>query len=287
MKRDTIEALPNQIKDVETLFQDAEPTEEGLPNNFLGRLSGKRVLVTGAGRGIGAKVAESFAREGASLVITEVPSEMERLNDVAYKLQQTYGRETKSLALDIRSSESIAECAGRLKTDALDIDYLVNNAGVNMLVPALEVTPQQWDLVMDINLKGTFFLTQQIAKGMVKRRNGSIVMLASQHGVVANENRAPYCASKAGLVHLTKALALEWAKYGIRVNAVSPTFVATEANREHVEDPRFRRMSLPKIPLRKLAVPSDIAEAVLFLASEQAGMITGHNLIVDGGWTVA
>ncbi|QDH21725.1 SDR family NAD(P)-dependent oxidoreductase [Saccharibacillus brassicae] len=250
-------------------------------------LAGKRVLVTGAGRGIGAKVAESFAREGAAIVMTEIPTEMERLEAVAQELGKSYGQETKSLMLDIRSGESIAECAAALKQDGLAIDYLVNNAGVNMLVPALEVTPQQWDLIADVNLKGTFFLTQQIAKSMVKRRSGSIVMLASQHGVVANENRAPYCASKAGLIHLTKALALEWAKYGIRVNAVSPTFVATEANREHVEDPRFRRMSLPKIPLRKLAVPSDIAEAVLFLASDQAGMITGHNLIVDGGWTVA
>lgn len=266
---------------------DSREQEGDLPVRSVGRLSGKRVLVTGAGRGIGAKVAESFAREGASLVITEVPGEMGRLNDVADELRQTYGKEIEGIVLDIRSDQSITECANKLKTDGLDIDYLVNNAGVNMLVPALEVTPKQWDQIMDINLKGTFFLTQQIAKGMVKRRSGSIVMLASQHGVVANENRAPYCASKAGLVHLTKALALEWAKYGIRVNAVSPTFVATEANREHVEDPRFRRMSLPKIPLRKLAVPSDIAEAVLFLASDQAGMITGHNLIVDGGWTVA
>jgi len=266
---------------------DSQEQEGDLPVRSVGRLSGKRVLVTGAGRGIGAKVAESFAREGASLVITEVPGEMGRLNDVADELRQTYGKEIEGIMLDIRSDQSITECANKLKTDGLDIDYLVNNAGVNMLVPALEVTPKQWDHIMDINLKGTFFLTQQIAKGMVKRRSGSIVMLASQHGVVANENRAPYCASKAGLVHLTKALALEWAKYGIRVNAVSPTFVATEANREHVEDPRFRRMSLPKIPLRKLAVPSDIAEAVLFLASDQAGMITGHNLVVDGGWTVA
>ena len=268
-------------------LEDSQEQEGDLPVRSVGRLSGKRVLVTGAGRGIGAKIAESFAREGASLVITEVPGEMGRLNDVAGELRQTYGKEIEGIMLDIRSDQSITECANKLKTDGLDIDYLVNNAGVNMLVPALEVTPKQWDHIMDINLKGTFFLTQQIAKGMVKRRSGSIVMLASQHGVVANENRAPYCASKAGLVHLTKALALEWAKYGIRVNAVSPTFVATEANREHVEDPRFRRMSLPKIPLRKLAVPSDIAEAVLFLASDQAGMITGHNLIVDGGWTVA
>ncbi|WP_051506957.1 SDR family NAD(P)-dependent oxidoreductase [Saccharibacillus sacchari] len=268
-------------------LEDSQEQEGDLPVRSVGRLNGKRVLVTGAGRGIGAKIAESFAREGASLVITEVPGEMGRLNDVAGELRQTYGKEIEGIMLDIRSDQSITECANKLKTDGLDIDYLVNNAGVNMLVPALEVTPKQWDQIMDINLKGTFFLTQQIAKGMVKRRSGSIVMLASQHGVVANENRAPYCASKAGLVHLTKALALEWAKYGIRVNAVSPTFVATEANREHVEDPRFRRMSLPKIPLRKLAVPSDIAEAVLFLASDQAGMITGHNLIVDGGWTVA
>lgn len=250
------------------------------------RLLGQWALVTGAGRGIGAKIAEHFAREGASLVLTELPSQIGRANDEAERLRRDYGVEVLCEPLDLRDMDQIERCVRAIEEQVGGVDCLINNAGVNLLAPALNVTQEDWDFVVDINLKGTFFLTREVAKMMVRRKRGSIVMIASQHGVVGNENRAPYCASKAGLIHLTKALAIEWAKYGIRVNAISPTFVVTDANEQIINDNQFQRTNLPRIPLRKFAVPEDIASSVLFLATDTAGMITGHNLVVDGGWTV-
>lgn len=250
------------------------------------KLVGQWALVTGAGRGIGAEIALHFARKGASLILTELPELMDQAEEVAGRLRESYGVGTVCEALDLRNIEGIERCVRSIEEQGVDLRYLINNAGVNLLSPALNLTQEEWDFVVDINLKGTFFLTREVAKIMVRNKKGSIVMIASQHGVVGNENRAPYCASKAGLIHLTKALAIEWAKYGIRVNAVSPTFVVTDANRSIIENPQFQRTNLPKVPLRKFAEPEDIAKSVLFLATDAAGMITGHNLIVDGGWTI-
>jgi len=250
------------------------------------KLLGQWAMVTGAGRGIGEEIADHFAREGASLILTELPSLMGQAEGVAERMRKDYGIPVLCQSLDLRDMDQIEQCVRSIGEQVEGVDYLINNAGVNLLSPALNLTQEEWDFVVDINLKGTFFLTREIAKAMVRRKRGSIVMIASQHGVVGNENRAPYCASKAGLIHLTKALAIEWAKYGIRVNAVSPTFVVTEANGHLIKDNQFQRTNLPKIPLRKFAVPQDIAGAVLFLAADSAGMITGHNLVVDGGWTI-
>lgn len=248
-------------------------------------LSEKNVVITGASRGIGAEIATQFAQEGASLWLTETPENYDRLKQFGHHLAREYGVSVHDHRLDLRRLDWIGECVAWLHDTAEKVDVLINNAGINILSPALSITEQQWDDVVDINLKGTFFITREIAKLMIPQQSGAMIMIASQHGVVGNENRAPYCASKAGLIHLTKALALEWAKYGIRVNAISPTFVVTEQNRDMVENPAFQRSQLPKIPLRKMAVPQDIAAAALYLASDQAGMVTGHNLVIDGGWT--
>ncbi|WP_054400921.1 SDR family NAD(P)-dependent oxidoreductase [Paenibacillus solani] len=266
--------LTSKIRDELVLDQEAH------------KLVGQWALVTGAGRGIGAEIAEQFARKGASLVLTELPELMEQAEDVAGRIRDRYGVGTYCEELDLRNNEGVERCIRSIEEQGVDLRYLINNAGVNLLQPALNLTREEWDFVVDINLKGTFFLTQEVAKIMVRNKKGSIVMIASQHGVVANENRAPYCASKAGLIHLTKSLAMEWAKYGIRVNAVSPTFVVTDANQSIIQNAQFQRTNLPKIPLRKFAEPEDVANAVLFLATDAAGMITGHNLIVDGGWTI-
>lgn len=250
------------------------------------KLLGQWAMVTGAGRGIGAEIASYFAQSGASLVLTELPEYIGNAEKIADRLRTKHGIEVVCEPLDLRSMEGIEQCVRSIEEQVEGMDYLINNAGVNLLSPALSLTPDQWDFVVDINLKGTFFLTREVAKRMIHKKRGSIIMIASQHGVVGNENRAPYCASKAGLIHLTKALAIEWAKYGIRVNAISPTFVITDANEQLINEPQFQRTNLPRIPLRKFAVPEDIAKSVLFLASDSAGMITGHNLVVDGGWTV-
>ncbi|NQX47562.1 SDR family oxidoreductase [Paenibacillus tritici] len=249
------------------------------------KLSGQVAVVTGASRGIGASVAKSLAEAGASLVLTELPERMDALQAFSADLERLYKIKAMTVGLDVTKYIEIKQLIEQIKNVFGHIDILVNNAGINMLVPALQVSPEQWDRILDVNLKGSFFVTQEAAKLMIPSKKGSIIFIASQHGVVGNEHRAPYCASKAALIHLCKALAIEWSKYGIRINAISPTFVETSENEAFLQDANFLRVQLPRIPLRRMAKPSDIAEAVLFLASNSSNMITGHNLIIDGGWT--
>jgi 2-deoxy-D-gluconate 3-dehydrogenase len=164
------------------------------------------------------------------------------------------------------------------------LHILVNNAGINLPRPALEVTEEEWDLVLDTNLKGLFFAAQAAGRRMVERRYGRIVNMASQMGFVGFYFRAAYCASKAGVVNLTRVLAVEWAPYGVTVNAVAPTFVETPMTRGMLEDPWFREEVLRRIPMGRLADPQDVVDAVRYLASDAAAMVTGHTLLVDGGW---
>jgi NAD(P)-dependent dehydrogenase (short-subunit alcohol dehydrogenase family) len=167
------------------------------------------------------------------------------------------------------------------------IDLLVNNAGVNVPKPALELTDQDWDTVFDTNLKGSFFLTTALAQHWVDRGTpGAIVNVASQAGIVGIEERAAYGTSKAGLIHLTKILALEWAPAGIRVNAVAPTFVRTELTASTLSRPEWAAELLSRIPIGRFGEPEDIAGAVAFLLSDAASLITGHTLAIDGGYTI-
>ncbi|EAF2708563.1 SDR family oxidoreductase, partial [Listeria monocytogenes] len=166
-------------------------------------------------------------------------------------------------------------------------DYFLNLVGLNIFNSVLDVTEDEWDLIVDTNLKSSFFLSQAVSKKMVKSKTkGSIVLLASQHGVVANGLRAPYCASKAGVIQLAKSLALELSSYGIRVNCVSPTYILDEKSKEFLLNKEVKKEYLSKIPLKKYALPSDIANACYFLLSEESAMITGQNIIIDGGYTI-
>ena len=165
------------------------------------------------------------------------------------------------------------------------IDVLVNNAGVNIPCDALDFTEADWDAVLDVNLKGLFFLSQRTARRMKETGGGKIVNIASQNGVVGYYKRAAYCSSKAGVVNLTRVLALEWARYGINVNAVGPTFILTPLTQSTFDDPVLREDLLKRIPIGRVGKPEDVVGAVVFLASPAADMITGHTLLVDGGWT--
>lgn len=243
------------------------------------------VIVTGAGGGIGSEIARSFAAIGSNVVLHDNKPLTNELEVLQQHIQSTYDVQVRTICADLQSVSDIVQAVDDLKQQIDCVDVLVNNAGVNMLIPALAISESQWDQIVDINLKGAFFMSQEIAKWMVSKRKGNIIMIASQHGVVGNENRIAYCASKAGLINMTRALSLEWAKYGIRVNAVSPTFVETENNFNLLHDPQFHRANISRIPLRKYASSQDVAQSVLFLASNQSQMITGHNLVVDGGWT--
>ncbi|PNH80736.1 SDR family NAD(P)-dependent oxidoreductase [Arthrobacter sp. AFG20] len=243
------------------------------------RLDGKKALVTGAGRGLGKAIADDLAESGATVYGTS------RDAATAQQISDRYG--TPPLAVDLGSAGSISGFAESLQQVSGGIDLLVNNAGVNVPKPALELTEDDWDTVFDTNLKGTFFLTTALARQWVAAGTpGAIVNIASQAGIVAIEERAAYGTSKAGMIHLTKILALEWAAAGIRVNAVAPTFVRTELTASTLSRPDWAAELLSRIPIGRFGEPEDVAGAVAFLLSDAASLITGHTLAVDGGYTI-
>ena len=243
------------------------------------RLDGHHVLVTGAGRGLGRAIADGLAEQGATVYGTS--------RDAATSLQiaERYG--TPSLSVEMCDPDSISQFVTALQLHSGGIDMLVNNAGVNIPKPAVEVTNQDWDTVFDTNLKGSFFLSTALARSWLSSGTaGSIVNIASQTGIVAIEERAAYGTSKAGLIHLTKILALEWAGNGIRVNAVAPTFVRTEMTESTLNRPDWAAELLGRIPIGRFGEPEDVVGAVAFLLSDAASLITGHTIAIDGGYTI-
>src|SRR5215212_1896169 len=242
-------------------------------------LTDKVMVVTGAGRGIGRAIAVMAAEAGAHLVLgSRTVPELEAVSaEVAPR-----GRRVLCRPLDVCDRASIDRFVADTLAAFGRIDVLVNNAGTNRLKPALEVTEEDWDAILDTNLKGLFFLTQAVARSMVERRSGRIINIASQAGLVGGPIRAPYCASKAGLINLTRALACEWAPFGVTVNGVAPTVTRTPLAERAMENPAFRETVERNILLGRLAEPEEIAAAVIYLASDAAAMVTGHTLAVDG-----
>jgi NAD(P)-dependent dehydrogenase (short-subunit alcohol dehydrogenase family) len=238
------------------------------------RLDGRRVLVTGAARGLGRAIAAALADLGAEVHGTA------RTAESARAVGKRLGTDGIVLELsDVASFDALA--------DRLDIDLLVNNAGVNAPAAALETTEADWDAVLDTNLRGTFFLTRAFARRWIAAgTRAAVVTVSSQAGTVAIEDRVAYGASKAGVDHVTKVLALEWARHGIRVNAVAPTFVRTELTASTLADHERAGVLLSRIPLGRFGEPEDVAWPVAFLLSDAAGLITGHTLLVDGGYTI-
>lgn len=248
--------------------------------------SGKTCLITGAAGEIGKSITEIFAENGGKLILVDIGGNKKELHILADQMKLKYNVPVDRFEADIRKIDEIDQLEMFLKEQMLIIDVLVNNAGMNMIAPAHMIREEDWDTVMDTNLKGTFFVSQVVGRNMIASgKGGSIINISSQHGVIGNLNRAPYCASKAGIINLTRELSIEWAKHGIRVNSVSPTFVLHEKNKSVLNSSAMIRKELPLIPLGKYAVPEDVANAVLFLASPMAEMITGHNLLIDGGYT--
>lgn len=188
--------------------------------------------------------------------------------------------------LDITDIPAIALTVSQIRQDLGEVEILVCSAGINIPKPAEEVTEADWDTILSINTKGLFFCNQAVAiQSMIPRRTGAIVNIASIYGLVGGPKRATYCASKGGIVQLTRQEAIDWAPYNIRVNAVAPTFILTNMTRGYLGDPEFKNYVLDKTPLHRLATVDDVAAAVCFLASDEANMITGAILPVDGGWT--
>ncbi len=249
------------------------------------RVDGQAALVTGTGSGLGRAIALGLAESGADLALTELPDKLAAAEETAREIEKR-GRRARVFPLDVLRLPMIAECVDAALEHFGRIDILVNNAGVNVPRLAVDVTEEDWDKVLDVDLKGVFFTAQAVAKrAMIPRGGGRIVNVASQMGVVGYTYRAAYCSAKAGVVNLTRVLAFEWAKHQVRVNAIAPTFVETPLTRPMFQDKAFAEDVLRRIPLGRLGKPEDMAGAVVYLCSPASDMVTGHTLLVDGGWT--
>ena len=243
------------------------------------RLDGHRAVVTGAGRGIGRACALALAAAGADVVaLSRTQSEVE---DVASEIKAAGGF-GEALRCDVTDAAAVAGAVGAL--DAIDV--LVTGAGTNIPEPFADVAPEHLEALLAVNVRGTFLVAQAAVRLMLAAGSGgAIVTISSQMGHVGADDRTAYCASKHAVEGLTKAMAVELAPHGIRVNAVAPTFVETALTAPFLADPEFRAQVERRIPLGRLCRPADVAAAVVYLASPAAAMVTGTSLLVDGGWT--
>lgn len=244
-------------------------------------------LVTGASYGLGAAIAKTLARDGFDVAITELSTD--DLGDTVASVEAVAGARAAAIELDLRSMESLeGAVAGTI--DALgQIDVLVNNAGLLIAKPALDVTPDQWDQVMSVNVKGSYFMAQHVARHLIDTgRPGSIINIASTFTTIGTPNVSPYGISKAAVGGITRHLAVEWAPFGIRVNAVAPGTVETKYRAEIMAaNPQRREASIAKIPMGRFGTPEDMAGAVSYLASPAAAYVNGHVLTVDGALTIS
>lgn len=251
-------------------------------NSYFSELNNKTIIVTGGSKGIGKDIALTFARLNANVVISG--RNKSALDETLKELKQ-YNDKCISVSGDLSNIDEVRKLIDTTAATFGSIDVLINNAGVNIAKPALEVTEEDWDTVLDLNLKTAFFASQAAAKYMINQKSGRIINISSQMAFVGYMKRAAYCSSKGGLVQLTKALAVEWAPAGIRVNAVAPTFIETELTTKMFEDKEFKKDVDSRILLDGLSQPEDISGAVLYLASNLANFVTGETIKVDGGWT--
>jgi NAD(P)-dependent dehydrogenase (short-subunit alcohol dehydrogenase family) len=246
------------------------------------KLEGKVAIVTGAGDGIGRAIALTLAKEGANIVIADINAE--KADTVSNEIK-SLGRQSLSIKCDVSDSAGVNQMVNKTVDIFNKIDILVNNAGIShKMTPSENLAETDWDAVMNVNLKGQFICSQAVGKQMIKQKMGKIVNIASIAGHKGVHGMLAYGVSKCGVLQLTRTLAVEWAKYNINVNAVSPGTVITPMHRKlEQENPELVRLRLKVIPLRRFNEPEDIANVVLFLSCPESDNITGQTITIDGG----
>jgi NAD(P)-dependent dehydrogenase (short-subunit alcohol dehydrogenase family) len=246
-------------------------------------LNGQIALVTGAARGLGNAISLALAHAGADVALGL--RDVETGAELAGAIERM-GRRALPLQMDVMHLDQIRRSVEQTVASFGRLDIVVNNAGLAPGNPAELVREEDFDLTLAVNLKGTFFVSQAAGRVMIAQNYGRIINLGSQAGAVALPGESIYCMTKAGILHLTKCLAIEWGKHNITVNAVAPTFIATPGTESALADPAFRADVEERIAgLHRIGDPMDVAGAVVFLASPAASLITGHTILVDGGWT--
>jgi NAD(P)-dependent dehydrogenase (short-subunit alcohol dehydrogenase family) len=246
-------------------------------------LTGQIALVTGAGRGLGRAISLALAHAGANVALGL--RDVNQQGDLSRQIE-ALGREALPLQMDMASLNQITRAIDAAVARFGRLDILVNNAGVAPDNLAENVSEEDFDLTLKINLKGTFFASQAAGRVMIRQNGGCIINMSSQAGFAALPTESVYCITKAGISHLTRCLAIEWGKYNIRVNAVAPTFIHTPGTAPALSDPEFRADVIDRIAaLHRIGEPVEVAGAVVFLAAPAASLITGHTLLIDGGWT--
>jgi NAD(P)-dependent dehydrogenase (short-subunit alcohol dehydrogenase family) len=245
-------------------------------------VNGKVALVTGAAKGIGRSCALALAEAGADIALGF--RDISKDNGVPGEIR-SIGREALPLQMDVSDVEQIRKAVAMAIDEFGRIDILVNNAGIAPANLIEDYTEADFDQTIAVNLKGTFFTSQEVGKNMIHNQYGRIINMASQAGFIALPSESVYCMTKAGISHLTKCFAVEWAKYNINVTAVAPTFIETPGTAPWLNDRDFRADVLSKIKLGRIGIPQEVSGVVVFLASQAASMITGTTVMVDGGWT--
>ena len=251
----------------------------GFDVNFS--LQGKVALVTGAAKGIGKAIALLYAEKGADVILMDISDEVLNVEKDIQKL----GRKTLVLKTDLTKRDKVTESVAHAVDMFGRLDILVNCAGVVFLDDAENLSDEYWDTTIAVNLKAPFVLSQLAARQMIKQKSGCIINIASQAGFIALDKHIAYTASKAAIIGITKVMAAEWAEYGIRVNAISPTVILTELGKKAWAGAVGDAMK-KKIPAGRFGYPEEVAACAVFLASDAAGMITGSNLVIDGGYTI-
>ncbi len=246
------------------------------------RLEDQVALVTGASRGIGWDLAKALAAAGARVAVAA--RDLSSLEQLVSEIEDE-GGSALAVELDVRDVGQIGSAFEKVRGHFGSLDVLVNNAGLGSNQPAEEVTESDWDDMMDVNLRGLFFACQAAGRIMLEQGSGRIVNMSSQAGVVGIRDHAVYSASKGGVNLLTKVLALEWSSRGVTVNAVAPTFIYTPGTAERLDQPDYLKDVLSRLPIGRVGTTTDVAAAVIYLASPAGAMVSGHVLVVDGAWT--